>query len=481
MPLIGAAFRRLWSIDWLEVAGFPCAAAVMEAQPVILVLWLTGLVLTGQNGLLVLDAATILLLLLGLHWWAMGVRQFQRPGSSETRIKILHLVGLCLAMALVIGTHLALIDSPLDLFLSAIVVLWFWQRGIARTQAARRNEYMKTIFQRGFFVMLVPVVLTALVPSIARQLIAPLTLAFPVFFVSGLVLFSLLRLKTTGQTYARRFTHDWHADPTRLWYALAIVLWMGMGALVFYGETAAFPLITILLTPVLTPLVGGLKTLNAFLDTLLQLKPIAPLIIHKKPIVRKLPPPPPPFHNPVLVVILTVITVAVMVLILVIVVRIWYSNYRYTREDETRQGISLRAIRKERRQKRAASAGEQLDPTSMRAHYREFLRLMARQGTSLERFPDETPSEYQQRLQSMLESVPREQQEHFPDAILHELTQAYMQERYGGKQVGIHPSTYWQTQIRALVKRFRRRSRFRERLSVEGGQKASARTDKGVF
>src|SRR5579884_2905384 len=234
------AFQRLQSIDWLEIAGFPCIAAVMEAQPIILVLWLAGLVLTGQDALLVLDPATILLLLLGLHWWAMGVSQFQQPGFSETRIKILHLVGLCLALALVIGTHLSLIDSPLTLFLSAIVVLWCWQRRMVRTQAQRRAEQMKTIFQRGFFVMLAIIVLTALAPSIATYLLAPLTLEFPLFFLSGLVLFSLLRLKTTRQAYARRFTHDLRVDPTRLWSVVVIVFWVGMVAVAFFGETAAF-------------------------------------------------------------------------------------------------------------------------------------------------------------------------------------------------------------------------------------------------
>ncbi len=451
--------------------GFPCAAALMEAQPLILVLWLISLVLTGQNTLLVLDPTTILLVLLGLHWWALGVRQFQQPGSSETRMNILHLEGLCLALALVIGTHLPLIDDPLALFLTAILVLWCWQRGMTRTRANRRDEHMKTVFQRAFFVMLVPVVLTALDPSIATHLLAPLTLALPLFFLSGLVLFSLLQLKTTGQAYQRRLTHGRRTDPTRLWSVLVTVFWMSMFALAFFVETAAFPLVFALLAPLLTPLATALRNLNAFLDALLQRKPIAPRIIHKKPKIplHKLPQPLLPFHNPVLVVIVTLITIAVMGLILVIVVKIWLSNYHYMREDETRQGIALRTVRKERQQKRAASAREQLDPTSVRAQYREFLLLMARQGTDVERFPHETPDEYQKRLQGLLGSLSHQQQERFPVLILDELTRAYIQERYGGKRLDDHPYTYWHTHIRAFAKRFQRRSRKREHLSIEEG------------
>ncbi|HEV2582167.1 MAG TPA: DUF4129 domain-containing protein, partial [Ktedonobacteraceae bacterium] len=432
----------------------------------ILVLWLAGFVLTGKNAPLVLDPATILLLLLGLHWWAIGVRKFQQPISSETRTLLFHLGGPCLALALVVGMHLSLIDQPLALFLTTIVVLWCWLRGMTRTRASRRDEHMKTVFQRAFFMMLAFVMLSALVPSLATELLAPLTLALPLFFLSGLVLFSLLRLKTTGQAYQRRFTQDQRADPTRLWSVLVTVFWTSMVTLAFFVETAAFPLVLVLLAPLLAPLASAFRNLNAFLDALLQQKPIAPLIIHKKiTLLKQLPAP--PFHNPVLVVILTLITFGMMGLILVIVIKIWHSNYHYTREDETRQGIALRAVRKERQQKRASSAREQLDPISVRAHYREFLRLMARQGTSLERFPYETPSEYQQRLYSVLESLPPQQQERFPDAILDELTGAYMQERYGGKRLDDRPYTYWHTRIRALVKRFRRRSRKRDHLSIE--------------
>jgi hypothetical protein len=451
----------------MEVAAFPCAAAIMEAQPLMLVLWLAGLVLTGQNALLALDPATILLLLLGLHWWAMGVRQFEQPGSSETRTLMFHLVGLCLALALVIGMHPPLIGQPMDLFLSAILVLWCWQRGIRRTRANRRDEHMKMAFQRAFFVMLALVVLIALFPSIATKLIAPLTLALPLFFLSGLALFSLLRLKTTGLAYQKRFTHDQRADPTRLWSILVTVFWSGMVALAFFVETAAFPLVFVLLAPLLTPLANALRNLNAFLDALLQRKPIAPLIIHKKIILRKLPPPPVPFHNPVLVIILTLIAFGVMGLILVIVIRIWYSNYHYTREDEIREGIAPSAVRKERQQKSASSARDQLDPTSVRAQYRKFLLMMARKGTGLERFPHETPGEYQKRLHSVLESFPCQQQEHFPDAILDELTRAYVQERYAGKRLDDHPSTYWHIHMRVFVKRFRRLARKREHLSIK--------------
>ena len=438
----------------------------MEALPLIFVLWFTGLVLTGQDALLVLDPPTILLMLLGLHWWAMGAMRFQRAGAAETRVKIVYLVGLCLALALVIGTHLPVIAEPLNLFLTMLIVLWCWQRGVKRTRANRRAEQMKSLFQRTFFVMLALVVLIALVPSLAANLLAPLTLSFPLFCLSGLVLLSLLRLKTTGQAYQRRFAHDRRADPTRLWFVPLTLFWTGVVGLALLSVTVAFPLVLALLAPLLAPLATALRNLNAFLDALLQKKPGGPLIIHKLIKLRKLPPEL-PFHNPVLVVILTLVALGVMGLLVVIVIRIWSSNYHYTREDEIREGIAPDTVRNERQQKRASSARQQLDPTSARAQYRKFLLLMARQGTDLERFPHETPYEYQQRLQALLQSFTHEQQANFPAAILDELTEAYIQERYGGNRQDYHPSVYWQINIRELVKRFRRRFRKRDHLSSE--------------
>lgn len=464
-PLIQSIFRRVRSCDWIEVAALPFAVTMIEAQPLIIILWLAGLELTGKNEPIVLDPATIVLLLLGFRWWAMGVRQFQQSSSSEVRAKMLHLMGLCLALALVIGIHLPLIDQPLALFLAILVVLWCWQRSKMQTQGNRRDEHLKSIFQQACFVMLTIVVLTAIVPSITVKLLAPLTLALPLFFLSGLVTFSLLRLKATAQAYQKRLPNVQRIDPTRLWSILVLLFWTSVVALAFLGERVAYSLVAVVLSPLLTLLARGYLIVVAFLDALLQLKPRRP--VHLPEMIKLHRQLVSPFHNPVLVVILTLTTFGTMVLILVIAVKIWSSNYRYTQEDEIRTGIAPRAVLRERQQKRASSAREQLEPTSVRAHYREFLRLMTRYGIDLERLPPETPSEYQKRLYDLLGTVSQQQHERVPNAILDELTRAYIQVRYGGKDAEDHPYTYWQTHIRAFVKRFRQFSRKRAHSSIK--------------
>lgn len=428
----------------------------MEAQLIITGLWLTSLILTGKNAPLVLDPPTILCLLLGLHWWAMGGRKLQQAGSSERYIQLFYLMGLCLALILTIGTHFTLINQPLALFLVAFVVIWCWQRGMKRAQPNHRDEQAKTIFQRALFVMLVIVVLAAVTPSVGAKLLPLLTLTLPLFFLSGLITFSLLRLQTTGLAYRRRIANERRANPTRLWSIFVTLLCTGMVVLIFLGESVVFPLLTAIMSPFLTLLAQGVMTINIFFNALLQEKPTPPVRLPEKIIVYKSPPQT-AFHSSTLLMILTLIAVAIIGFLIVIAIKIWYSNYRYAQEDEMRRGIAPLAVLKERRWKRVSVARDLLDPTSVRAQYREFLRLMAR--SNLERLPHETPLEYEARLYALLEILSHQQQVSIPATILDELTQAYIQERYGGKPMDDYPYTDWQRRIRRFVVRFRQLSR----------------------
>jgi hypothetical protein len=78
---------------------------------------------------------------------------------------------------------------------------------------------------------------------------------------------------------------------------------------------------------------------------------------------------------------------------------------------------------------------EKLDPTSIRARYREFLQAMARQGNDMQRKIDETPSEYQYRLLEFARKHyhGHEDDEQASSMFLADLTQAYNRERYGGE------------------------------------------------
>jgi hypothetical protein len=66
-----------------------------------------------------------------------------------------------------------------------------------------------------------------------------------------------------------------------------------------------------------------------------------------------------------------------------------------------------------------------------------------------------------------LETLPRQHEESVLDAILDELTRAYIRERYGGTRSDDHSYTYWHTHIRAFVKRFQQFSRKRALPSIK--------------
>jgi Domain of unknown function (DUF4129) len=129
-------------------------------------------------------------------------------------------------------------------------------------------------------------------------------------------------------------------------------------------------------------------------------------------------------------------------------------------EDEVRESLSIRSIlraRRKNRQRRPKVALEPLDPLSARARYRELLQAMAWHGDDLERRPDETPTEYQTRLLTLVKDAPHDERWEneilVDDAILDELTRAYMLERYGGKITEHSKQAYLQRWVPHLVKR----------------------------
>ena len=120
----------------------------------------------------------------------------------------------------------------------------------------------------------------------------------------------------------------------------------------------------------------------------------------------------------------------------------------------------LKARREEQRRRaqktNALAALEPLDPTSARARYRELLQELAWNGEKLGRRANETPSEYEKRLLTLLKKAPSpaEGDGAPPDpAMLDELTAAYMQERYGGK----HPRLQHDAYVPGWIARFVRR------------------------
>ncbi len=100
---------------------------------------------------------------------------------------------------------------------------------------------------------------------------------------------------------------------------------------------------------------------------------------------------------------------------------------------------------------------EPLDAPSARARYRGLLQVMDRRGDDLGRRPEETPIEYQARLQTFVKDAPGDAtpEDETPEdaAILGELTRAYMLERYGGKHSDDSQRAYLRTWVPHLLRR----------------------------
>lgn len=128
--------------------------------------------------------------------------------------------------------------------------------------------------------------------------------------------------------------------------------------------------------------------------------------------------------------------------------------------NEQRERLNARSILSERRRQRRQRHKtnfklEPLDPASARAHYRDLLIVANKRGEPIARHPDETPSEYQRRLQSLATELSVRDGEQPGEIIVGELTRAYIPERYGKKSVKPGQSSYLRKWMPDFIKRLR--------------------------
>lgn len=448
------------AFNWIEFFTVPVATGIMEAQPIALVLLFGALLFTGRSADAPLEMGSIFLLLLGLHWWAMMVKLVIPRGISEKRAKLLYLSGLLVAVAITVGTHLSLLHNALALILVGGLIIWCWRRAAYRVQAGLYEEQLKASFKIGFLVLLALLFLAA-IDTTARYkgLLDVLTYALPLFFLSGLIALSFIRLSRIKSEYTRHVSGRSQADPTRRWPITLTGIW---GTIVVVSITLATLLFQSLQTvfSYLWTALGALFGWIISLFALLFKQQHPPIIRINKPIV--LPPKqlaPQPYHT-VLVIVAVIFLVVIVLLIIWATLREWNIAYKID-EDEVRERLSVRSIlRQQRRQKHRKNAFilEPLAPNSARAHYRKLLQIMVRRGDDLGRRANETPTEYQSRLLTLVEDTSHDeaQRENTPaaSAILDELTRAYILERYGGKQIDRRQQTYLHRWVPRLMKRF---------------------------
>jgi ABC-type xylose transport system permease subunit len=444
----------------------------MEAQPAALVMLLISLVTRSQLPVQLVNAGGIVLLALGLLWWAMLVESLLRRTQRARLGGWLYVMGWLAAFA-ALGwpyvPHLLTGVSIGALFLDALLVTWFWRRGMRRAQVGFRYGEFITSFKIGFGVLLGILLLVIVLPQ-ESGLRDALAAATPVYFLSGLIAISLSRL---GGIRRESPADDAQADPTRPWlfalaaFGLALLLLTVLIELIFPFH--AFESVLTILTPVWNAIGTGLSWL--LYGVVFLLWPIYLLISflvglfrgkgnqQQPPPIGNLHRPPvkgpqgPPAIPPELYTIGRGVLIALAVLVVVLVIRSFLKRRlvrgRDEEVEEVREGLDARSLlsqrwrewwNRRRRKSDAAPGLELLDPDSARARYREVLLAAAEVGEGLPRRPPETPTEYQARLLASLEQAPPDQHPatlepvHADAAVLEELTGAYNGERYGGRR-----------------------------------------------
>jgi len=450
----------------------------METQAIALVLTFLAIAYLGDNNAVPLGAESITLLLLGLHWWARAVSALTHSRLSTMRARLLQLLGLFLAVALNVVTHMSLLNNTPALFFSIILIIGFWGVGMYRVQTGPSDEYVLTSFKIGLGVLLGVLILTLLNSDPIYQVLSDgLTYGLPTFFLSGLIALSFTRIMMLRKENANAAQSGSQGDPTRGWLLILTLAWVIVIVSTLAFEAFGFQPVVVVasflwsglgivanfILLLLSPLFNLLAKLSALLSVPL-LPPQQPL-----PAPRPAPnhgPPPLPYLAEILL-IARLVLLAILLVILFFVIRGVLRRWRMAPDDESeeeiRESLSRESILKTRREQQQQrqktsdlAALESLDPNSARARYRELLQELAWNGEKLARRPNETPAEYEKRLLALLKKGPSEAQgDGTPTdpAVLDELTAAYMQERYGGKRAGLEHAEYVQGWIPRFVRR----------------------------
>jgi hypothetical protein len=486
---------------WIERFALPLTVSMMEAQPIALVIAFLSLLVAGPKAPEPIGAGEVALVSLGLIWYAMIVEHITRRRSIRRAIW-LYMLGWLLAFLAIVGPFLLFVgrgESILAIVLGTVLVTWLWRRSMQRAQIGFEYGELAASFKVGFGVLL-GILLIAIVFPELQTLRDMLANALPIFFLSGLVTLSLVRLGTIRNTH-RALDGSQQADPTRSWLLALSLFGVILIAIVLVIESlfsfASFELVL----STLTPLWNALGTLVGWIlyGIVFLLSPLFYLIslligwlkghVSSKPQQQNPGPLKSPFQQPwsgqnIPPEILSIgrwVFVALIVVIALLVVRASLQRWRKLSDDEgieeVREGLDGRSMlserwrewwKRRRGRKRIALSLEPLDPGSARAHYREMLQAIAMKHGELARTDSETPLEYEMKLLTYLE----EGTNHFKkpsdntddaseSALLSELTDAYVLERYGGKQTKDHLRAHLRTWVPDLIARLTRRASTR--------------------
>jgi hypothetical protein len=461
----------------VEEVAIPLALCVMEAQPIAMVIALFTLLGGSTLAHVPLGIGAVLLLQLGLLWWAMALAFLQISGRlrSGRVLAMLRLCGLLIAWLLVSLPRLAVLGSGTqDVILAGelFLVLWLWYRGLTRARLGFSHEPLATAFTVGLGVLLA-VMLFTLVAKPALPLLPQLQASLTIYFLSGLVTLSLARLGVLRQA---RTQSGKQADPTRSWVG-ALTLFSGVLIVLVFLLEAAFSYTSFLeMMQLLHPVWDVLGTLVGWVLYALVFLVLSPLFALFSWLIGLIrgngkgqqtiqPPSSPLAHlsnlqhptglSPELVSIGRWVVLGIAGLLLLLLVRAslrrWFLPYDAEQLEETREQLDRRLFTSPRqprtRRARSPQAPFSGDPNSARAQYRRLLHTVAAARPDLAHQLDETPLEYEQRLgphvdpgnvpvgDEQVTSQKAKQVDPPVGRVLETLTQMYQEERYGGQEL----------------------------------------------
>lgn len=419
------------------------------------------------------SAAAITFLLLGFHWWAMWSNSSSAAfrtawKTSGISIVLYHAFALMLAFGLLVLTDLALLDDVAMLILLLILIGWAWKRGQNYTRADMEEEQLVLAFKIGFIALLIVMVFALLnqalnIPALSDSLL----LALPLFFLSGVLTLAFSRLSMFQKEQVRNSGNARRAI-TNAWAVIMTVTWAVLVALSIGFEELPPYVLQTLFSPFW-------YLLNLLVSLLLDIFGLLARLFPTGSSVGQYSGPPtqprPPVHQrPLqiiqhasnqLVLIRTLTEIIIVVLVLFVLLALILKNRRRViltgDEEEIREDLDRGAILKERRAQRAERQQiftlEPLEPLSARMLYREFLLALASRDEQLQRHADETPVEYKERLLTVVTSLPMIENQDTPSshALLEELTQAYINERYGARHLAGERLVYLRQWMPTLV------------------------------
>ncbi|HZU70660.1 MAG TPA: DUF4129 domain-containing protein [Ktedonobacteraceae bacterium] len=450
--------RRPARFNWLDTMAVPMVVGVMEAQFGVLGFVIGALLFTGKSEPPLLLEGGVILIWWSTYWWAFVVKRGIQPRLGEERAQLVYVPALPVIYLLVVGLHPPFAAGIPQLIATGILSLSFWWRGKVRVEKGGQEESLLVIFQIGFGTLLALLLLVVVYPAFSHTpLFDALGMVLPVFGLSGFAALSVsyLNTKYSSPNASRGLRTQFARTGLLTLFFLAAI-----AAFTMILSVAAFGPLEALFAPLLTIVRAWYFWLLGFLFA----QPGPP----PRPLKLKLTPTPgidaqPEKHAPPVsplvdeaLRLLAIIGIALLTLVVLVAVVWMILHILRGRIDENEIQKSIPASARRRPPKEVRKAREPLNAASARARYREFLQAMAWRGEDAgRRRANETPLEYQYRLLAALEPTRQTYAGKSPDdaMILEELTQAYLLERYGEKDVDPRKLTYLRRWVPLLIKR----------------------------